>query len=89
VADTFWRLPRGIADGRTGGDYILSYQAEWEHFVSAARRGEAVQCSLEDGRHAVAVALAAIESVTTGRPVKVEAAPRRQRGALTSRSASG
>ncbi len=89
LTDTIRRLPRGIADGRNGGDYFLSYQAQWEHFVNAVRRGDPVECSLDDGRSAVAVALAVLESAITGRPVKVAAAPRRQRSTLTSEAAAG
>jgi myo-inositol 2-dehydrogenase/D-chiro-inositol 1-dehydrogenase len=78
ITQSLVHLPRGLADGRHGGDYLLSYQAEWEHFVAAVRRGDAVECDLEDGRHAIQVALAAVESAKTGRPVKLAAAPRRQ-----------
>lgn len=77
LAGSITQLPRGIAQGRHGGDYLLSYRYEWEHFVTAIRSGAAVECDLEDGRHAVRVALAAVQSAATGQPVRIAAAPRR------------
>lgn len=60
---------------RQGGDWAACYRAEWRHFLRSIERDTPVGCTLEDGRHAVAVAVAAVESATRGRPVAVYQAP--------------
>ncbi len=64
-------LPQAIATNRQGGEWRQSYIEEWRHFVSSVRTGRPVECGLEDGRRALAVALAAVESVATGKAVTV------------------
>ncbi len=64
-------LPAGIAIMRQGGDYKISYRREWQHFINAIRHDLPVNCSLEDGRATVQIVLAAIESASTGKPVKL------------------
>ena len=54
-----------------GGDFLASYRAEWRHFIDCIRRDVPVECTLEDGRRALQVALAAMESASRGKPVKV------------------
>ena len=66
-------LPRRIARARMGGDYVLSYRDEWNHFVQSIRREAAPESSLDDGRRALRIALAAIESASRGATVQVEA----------------
>jgi myo-inositol 2-dehydrogenase/D-chiro-inositol 1-dehydrogenase len=77
---TLKRLPIGLREMRRGGTHLDSYRAEWAHFIDAVRRGTPTDCSLEDGRAALAVALAAEESCRTGRPVRPDAslAPSRE-----------
>jgi len=65
-------LPTGIAIMRQGGDYKISYRREWRHFINVIRHDLPVNCTLEDGRAAVQIALAAIESDALGKPVKFE-----------------
>jgi myo-inositol 2-dehydrogenase/D-chiro-inositol 1-dehydrogenase len=77
IARTLKELPRGVWRMRRGGDFIASYRAEWRHFIDAIRLGRSVGCTLEDGRRALEVVMAAIESETLGRPVKVSGRPRR------------
>lgn len=77
LARMIGQLPRGLAQGRLGGDYLLSYQREWEHFADVVRAAAPIECTLEDGRHAVQVALAAVQSALTGQPVRVASALRR------------
>ena len=60
-----------------GGDYRDTYRAEWRHFAEAIRQDTPVGCSLEDGRRALQVALAATESARTGRAVEVAEARRK------------
>jgi myo-inositol 2-dehydrogenase / D-chiro-inositol 1-dehydrogenase len=70
LAGTLKQLPIGLREMRRGGTHLDSYRAEWAHFVDAVRRGTPTDCSLEDGRAALAVALAAEESCRTGRPIR-------------------
>lgn len=64
-------LPKGIAIMRRGGDFLLSYQNEWRHFFDVIRHDKPVKSSLEDGRRAVQIILAASESASLGKPVKI------------------
>ncbi len=49
-----------------------AYTGELAHFVDCVRNGGDPECTGEDARAALAIALAAIESVQTGRPVRLE-----------------
>jgi len=68
---TLKELPTGIALMRQGGDYKISYRREWQHFINAIRHDLPVHCSLDDGRAAVQIVLAALESISLGKPVKL------------------
>ena len=68
---TIKELPRGLLQMRRGGDFLASYDAEWNHFLSAIRYDTPVECTLEDGRRALQIVLAAIGSATLGRPVPI------------------
>lgn len=70
LTGTLRHLPTGLRELRRGGTHVDSYRAEWAHFIDAVRRGFPTECSLEDGRAALAVALAAEESCRTGQPVR-------------------
>jgi myo-inositol 2-dehydrogenase/D-chiro-inositol 1-dehydrogenase len=65
-------LPKAFTTNRQGGEWLQSYIEEWRHFVGSIRTGVPVECGLEDGRRALAVALAAMESAATGRTVTIE-----------------
>jgi predicted dehydrogenase len=69
-------IPRAIASLRRGGEYLASYRREWQHFLAAIRGDGPVLCTLDEGRRAVRVLLAAAASASTGRPVRVDDAPR-------------
>ena len=69
---TLRALPRVIAQARRGGDYVNSYAEEWRHFAEAVRGRAQVSATLEDGRRALEMALAAAESSRTGRAVKID-----------------
>lgn len=73
----FKSLPQRVLQGRYGGDFNASFCAQWQHFIDCIQRDVPVECTLEDGRRALQVALAAVQSVNTGRPVKVARAPRK------------
>jgi predicted dehydrogenase len=68
--------PRMASQWRRGGDVIASYRGEWHHFIDAIRNGTPIHGSFEDGRSALQVALAAVESAARGQPLRVARAPR-------------
>lgn len=61
-------LPAGVRALR-GGEYTQAYVREWRHFADCVLRGAPAAATLDDGRAAVRIALAAAESITLGRPV--------------------
>jgi len=69
-------LPQAVLGARKGGDFIASYREEWRHFADCIRRGLPVESTLEDGRRALQAILAATESASCGKPVKVAQAAR-------------
>ena len=70
------KAPHIAAQWRRGGDMLASYRSEWQHFIDAIQNDTPVQGSLEDGRSALQVALAAVESAARGQPLRVARAPR-------------
>ncbi len=72
----FKSVPHAASQWRRGGAVIASYRGEWQHFIDAIHDDTAIQSSFEDGRSALQVALAAIESAACRRPVKVAHAAR-------------
>jgi myo-inositol 2-dehydrogenase/D-chiro-inositol 1-dehydrogenase len=71
MAHTLRELPQAVSAIRQGGDYVVSYQAEWRHFIDSIQQDTPVESTLEDGRRALQVVLAAVESASLGQPVKV------------------
>ncbi|HVT82309.1 MAG TPA: Gfo/Idh/MocA family oxidoreductase [Phycisphaerae bacterium] len=61
-----WRL------SRSGGVFNEAYKTEWSGFLDCIRKGADPICTLEDGRRALAVAIAATESDATRRPVTID-----------------
>ena len=49
-----------------------AYTGELAHFVECVRNGKSPECTGEDARGALEIALAAIESVRSGRPARIE-----------------
>ena len=64
-------LPQAIQTLQHGGEWHQSYVEEWRHFVTSVRSGLPAECGLEDGRRALAVALAAMESAATGKAITI------------------
>jgi predicted dehydrogenase len=62
-------LPAGLDAARRGGEALLAYEAEWRHFAQSIERGGGLESTLEDGVRALEIALAAVESATTGERV--------------------
>jgi predicted dehydrogenase len=71
IRSTLRALQQGVRSYRRGGEFMQSCRAEWQHFVAAVRQGTPVESTLRDGRAAVAIVLAAVESAQIGRPVRV------------------
>jgi myo-inositol 2-dehydrogenase / D-chiro-inositol 1-dehydrogenase len=71
---TIAALPAAVRRARQGGDFIDSYRSEWRHFAACIREGAPVDCTLEDGYRALEAILAAIESASKGRAVRVATA---------------
>ena len=65
-------MPHAWVALRHGSDMLMSYRAQWRHFIESINRREPAGCTLEDGRRAVQVALAAIESSSCGRPIMLK-----------------
>ena len=70
------QLAAKLAKGRRGGNNESTYAREWAALRDAVRQDLPVECTLEHGRRALAVALAATHAATTGSRVKVAEAPR-------------
>ena len=71
ATQTLKELPEGLLRMGQGGDFIDSYRVGWQHNVDAIRQDTRPDCTLEEGRWALQVVLAAMESAALGRPVKV------------------
>jgi predicted dehydrogenase len=69
-------LPGLVADTRNGGGFQATFVGAWSAFGRSIRSGQPPECTLEDGRKALEIALAAGESVTCGHPIDILAAGR-------------
>jgi len=67
-------LPAGVETMRRGGDYLISYENSWRHFLDCVRCGATPSCTFEDGLRSVEVVRAAVESAATGEPICLGAA---------------
>jgi predicted dehydrogenase len=77
TARFFKELPAGFLRYRHGGDYTAAFRTQWKHFIDCIQNDKPVACTLADGRYALQMTLAAIESATTGQPVQVVRAGRK------------
>jgi predicted dehydrogenase len=66
-------LPRQARAARAGGDYVLSFAAEWEALARAVRGEGVPPATFEDGRRAMALVLAAQRALRSGDEVAVGA----------------
>jgi predicted dehydrogenase len=73
---TLRQLPRAVVELRTGGRFATSYAEQWRRFAAAARSRMAIAPTLEDGRRALEISIAAAGSASTGSPVGLESGPR-------------
>jgi myo-inositol 2-dehydrogenase / D-chiro-inositol 1-dehydrogenase len=68
------KAPQGLRALRSGGTFQDSYRAQWRHFIDAVEDDLPFQVTLDDGRRALEVALAAGQSASSGAAVKCEEA---------------
>jgi len=71
MAHAVRELPQAALKWFEGGNYIASYRAEWRHFIDCIKKGTPVECTLDDGRCALRVALAAVDSTLFREPVRI------------------
>jgi predicted dehydrogenase len=71
LAGTTRRLPAAIAALRNGGEISGSYDAQWRHFYDCVRADGRIDCTVEDGRRAVELSVAAIESSQMKRSINM------------------
>jgi myo-inositol 2-dehydrogenase / D-chiro-inositol 1-dehydrogenase len=64
-------LPSGLREMPRGADYIGSYRGQWRGFARAVREETPVECTLEDGRRALEIVIAATESAECGEVVRL------------------
>ncbi len=69
VAQTLAGVPRMVVTAARGGEFTRTYEAMWRHFADCAAGRAVPACTLADGRAAVEVTRAAVESIDTRRPV--------------------
>ncbi len=71
IVNTIKDLPEIIPALIKGGDFVCAYQDLWNHFADCIITGRQPDCTLEDGKKAVEIARAAIESVIGGRKTTI------------------
>ena len=64
-------LPTGLGIQRLGGDYRVSYQRQWAHFVESIRSGTRPASTFTDGLHATEALAAAAQSTLTGAATRI------------------
>jgi predicted dehydrogenase len=57
---------------RYGGEYSISFRNMWQHFIDCVQHDRPVECSLKEGKKALQIALAVVESASTQSYVKVD-----------------
>ena len=68
-------LPHAVIQARYGGDFRASFRAEWKHFIDCIIQDKPVECTLEDGKRALKIALASLKAASSGEPVKLSDVP--------------
>jgi len=72
LIDKATRLPAAVKAARQGGDFLASYCHQWEGILEALRAGGPMPASVDDGRVAVRIVLAALRSSQEGKAVSME-----------------
>ncbi len=76
VMHTLRELPEAWRILRRGGDFTETYRQQWLVFLDSIEDEEQVSATIEDGREALRVVLAAGASANSGKPVAISDAPR-------------
>lgn len=71
IVRTVRSLPDAVRGLTTGGDYVVTYAEEWRRFCDTVLRGHPPAATLEDGRAAAGIAIAAADSATQGRSLRL------------------
>jgi len=71
MAHTLREIPGAFASIRNGGEFTATYEALWRHFADCIQKDAAPACTLEDGKKALHIALAALHSSQSRIPVKI------------------
>ncbi len=69
IGSMFTQLPAALPRIRRGGDYVLTYRAEWEHLYHIIQTNAPPLASARDGLEATRIAHAARSSLTRHAPV--------------------
>ena len=72
TVETLGRLPEAVPVLRQGGDFQATFDGLWRHFADCILHDLPSQCTLEDGRSSLRIALAVIQSARSGEPVQVQ-----------------
>jgi myo-inositol 2-dehydrogenase / D-chiro-inositol 1-dehydrogenase len=64
-------LPQAVSGLRRGGEFQATFDGLWRHFIDCIVHDLPSQCTLEDGRKSVRVALAAVQSARSAMPVQL------------------
>jgi len=68
---TLAELPRAIPIMRRGGDFEATFYSLWQHFIDCINRDIASECTLEDGKRALQISLATMESASSKQPIQI------------------
>lgn len=74
ISSPFQKAMQIASNARTlshGGIFNESYHGEWQSFLDSVIYNKDVECSLEDGRRALKIALSAVDSILAGKPIKL------------------
>jgi predicted dehydrogenase len=71
LGQTVLSLPAGLRSAVSGGAYLATFVEEWRRFAASVRDGVEPAASLEDGRAAALLSIAAARSASSGEPVSL------------------
>jgi len=71
MTHTLQEIPGAFASIRNGGEFSATYEALWRHFADCIQKGAVPACTLEDGKKALQIAIAALDSSQSRIPVEI------------------
>jgi myo-inositol 2-dehydrogenase / D-chiro-inositol 1-dehydrogenase len=72
ISLTLKALAKAVPLMRHGGDFNATYRVQLKHFADCINENKAPQCTLEDGRRAIQIALGALNSLSIDRAVEMK-----------------